>query len=92
MDNDGRVAFIASLALGVGGVDRSNNFGIWVGTSEENLRLLVRSGQIIGGKPLPCLPQDSGHLQMNELGLLWMGGCRGAFSPNGPIVVSRFED
>ena len=52
MGKDGRVAFIGTLTLGVGGVDATNNVGIWVGTSDMDLHLLVRSGQIIAGKTL----------------------------------------
>src|SRR4029079_14870218 len=47
--NDGRVAFIGTLIPGVGGVDPSNNMGIWVGTSYADLQLVVRTGQVIDG-------------------------------------------
>src|SRR5215471_16481313 len=33
LGNDGRVAFIGTLTLGVGGVDLTNNAGIWIGSS-----------------------------------------------------------
>ena len=77
--NDGRVVFTAKLATGPGGVDSSNNTGMWIGTSEKDLRLLVRTGDIIGGKVLTALPFDGsnagGHpLQMNENSVLWRGG------------------
>ena len=37
MGDDGRVASIGTLTLGIGGVDVSNNMGIWVGTSDADL-------------------------------------------------------
>jgi len=52
MGDNGRVAFIATLTQGVGGVDTSNNRGIWVGTSPADLHLVARSGQIIAGQTL----------------------------------------
>jgi len=88
--NDGRVALVATMATGVGGVDSSNNTGIWVGTSQEDLRLMVRTGQVIGGKVLTDLPLSGfsagGHpLEMDENSLLWRGG----FGADKAIVVSR---
>jgi hypothetical protein len=93
LGNDGRVAFAAKLAVGVGGVDSSNNIGIWIGTSNEDLRLMVRTGGVIGGKVLTGLPFDSssvaGHpLQLNGNSVLW----RGSFGPAKAVVVSGFTD
>ena len=89
LGNDGRVVFVATLAIGVGGVDSSNNIGIWVGTSDQDLRLLVRTGEVIGGKVVRDLPfagSASGHpLQMNGNSVLW----RGNLGPAKAIVVSR---
>ena len=78
------------MATGVGGVDSSNNIGIWVVTSQEDLRLMVRTGQVIGGKVLTDLPLSGfsagGHpLEMDENSLLWRGG----FGADKAIVVSR---
>jgi hypothetical protein len=78
------------LAIGVGGVDSSNNIGIWVGTSDEDLQLLVRTGEVIGGNVLTDLPfagfSAGGHpLDMNENSLLW----RGNFGTAKAIIVSR---
>ena len=77
--NDGRVAFVASLAVGVGGVDFTNNMGIWIGTSDEDLQLVVRTGEVIDGKVLTRLPTDtSGFSQcdMNENAVVWIGSCQ----------------
>jgi hypothetical protein len=63
--NDGQVAFIATLTSGVGGVDASNNMGIWVGTSETDLHLLAPTGQLIAGKTLTRL-LSLGPLQINS--------------------------
>ena len=74
--NDGRVAFVATLAVGVGGVDFTNNMGIWIGTSDEDLQLVVRTGEVIDGKVLTRLSTDtSGFSQfdMNENAVVWIG-------------------
>lgn len=88
LGNDGRVAFVAKLATGIGGVDSSNNTGIWIGTSDEDLQLLVRTGEVIDGKVLTELPFGGvvGHpLDINENSLLW----RGNFGLAKAVVVSR---
>ena len=73
---DGRVAFVATLTVGVGGVDGSNRRGIWIGRSEEDLQLVVRTGEVVGGRVLTRLPPSAqGHdFDMNEHGGLWIGG------------------
>ncbi|WP_321471936.1 choice-of-anchor tandem repeat NxxGxxAF-containing protein [uncultured Paludibaculum sp.] len=87
---DGRVAFTAKLATGMGGVDSSNNTGIWMGTSDEDLQLLVRTGAVIGGNVLTDLrfagASAGGHpLAVDEDSVLW----RGSFGPVNALVVSR---
>ena len=88
--NDGRVAFMARLTNGVGGVDSSNNMGIWVGTSEEDLQLVVRTGDVIGGNVLKSLPFQSGVISeqfgINENGVLWIGSFQSAAKA---IIFSR---
>jgi hypothetical protein len=85
--NDGRVAFMARLTNGVGGVDSSNNMGIWVGTSEEDLQLVVRTGDVIGGNVLRSLPFQSGVVSqqfgVNENGVLWIG----SFQSNAKAII-----
>ena len=85
--NDGRVAFIAALTPGVGGVNASNNLGIWIGTSDEDLQLVVRTGDIIEGKVLTRLPQagQGRQLEINENSVLWVG----TFGTARAIVLSR---
>jgi hypothetical protein len=85
--NNGRVAFIATLTPGVGGVNSANNKGIWIGTSDEDLQLVVRTGDVIGAKVLTRLPQfGQGNLfDMNENGVLWVG----SFGPAKAVVFSR---
>ena len=73
LGNDGRVGFIGTLTMGVGGVDLSNNMGIWVGRSEADLQLVVRTGQVIDGKVLTRLPTGLGQFEMNERGVVWIG-------------------
>jgi hypothetical protein len=87
---DGRVAFIGTLTLGVGGVNASNNKGIWIGTSDDDLQLVVRTGEVIEGKVLTRLPQfGQGHqFEMNENGVLWIG----SFGPTKAVVFSRIPD
>ncbi|HEY0765543.1 MAG TPA: choice-of-anchor tandem repeat NxxGxxAF-containing protein [Pyrinomonadaceae bacterium] len=85
--NNGRVAFIATLTVGVGGVTTANNTGIWVGTSDEDLQLVARTGDIIDGKVLtrlPALPL-SGQLEMNENSIVWVG----TFGIAKAVVLSR---
>lgn len=87
--NDGRVAFVGRLTTGVGGVDASNNVGIWVGTSAQDLQLVVRTGDVIGGKVLTSLPFRAAFGQqfgMNENGVVWVGGFR---SGARAVVLSR---
>jgi len=89
--NDGRVAFVATLAVGVGGVNFTNNMGIWIGTSDEDLQLVVRTGEVIGGKVLTRLPTDMAGLSqfdMNQDAVVWIG----SFQPNTrAIVFSRIS-
>ena len=84
MGNDGRVAFIATLTPGVGGVDLSNNTGIWVGTSETDLHLLARGGEVIAGKTL-TRPLSLGPLQINsQRPIVWLG----RFADNSTAIIS----
>jgi hypothetical protein len=90
LGNDGRVALVAQLESGVGGVDSSNDLGIWVGTSEEDLQLVVRTGDVIDGNVVTGLPflDIGGHpLDMNENEVLW----RGNFGAVKALVVSRIS-
>ena len=73
LGDDGRVAFIGTLTLGVGGVDLTNNVGIWIGSSASDLQLVVRTGQLVDGKVLVALPTAFGQLDMNEDGVAWIG-------------------
>jgi hypothetical protein len=83
MGNDGTVAFIATLTFGVGGVDLTNNIGIWVGTSETDLHLVARTGEIIGGKTL-TRPLSLGQLEITGRPIVWLG----RFSGNSTAIVS----
>jgi hypothetical protein len=73
LGEDGRVAFIATLTPGIGGVDTTNSKGIWVGTSDRDLQLVVRTGDVVGGKVLTNLPSGLGQLDMNGTELAWIG-------------------
>ena len=87
---DGRVAFVATLTVGVGGVNSSNNRGIWIGASDDDLQLVVRTGEVIGGKVLTRLPSFGvdNRFDMNQNGVLWIGD----FGFAKAIVLSRFLD
>jgi hypothetical protein len=89
LGDDGRVAFIATLTPGVGGVDLSNNMGIWAGTSETDLELVVRTGQVIGDKVLTRLPTGFGQFDMNENGVVWIGSFPSRATA---VVFSRTRD
>ena len=83
--NDGRVVLIASLTVGVGGVNFSNNLGIWVGTSDEDLQLVARTGDVIGGKVLTNFPSSGNPFDVNENDVVWVGN----FGPARAVVLSR---
>ena len=85
--NDGRVAFIALLTPGVGGVNASNNMGIWIGTSDEDLQLVVRTGDVIEGRVLTRIVQDAQahQLAVNENEVLWVAN----FGAARAVVLSR---
>jgi len=83
--NDGRVVLVASLTLGVGGVNVSNNLGIWVGTSDEDLQLVARTGDIIGGKVLTNFQSVGNPLDVNENAVVWVGN----FGAARAVVLSR---
>lgn len=85
--NDGRVAFIALLTPGVGGVNASNNMGIWIGTSDEDLQLVVRTGDVIEGRVLTRIVQDAQahQLDINENDVLWVGN----FGTARAVILSR---
>jgi hypothetical protein len=88
--NNGRIAFIATLLPGVGGVDTSNNMGIWTGTSDEDLQLVVRTGDVINGNVLTRLSKEvdgPSQFDMNENGVVWIGSFQ---SPAKEIVFSQF--
>jgi len=73
LGEDGRVVFIATLTPGIGGVDTTNSKGIWVGTSDQDLQLVVRTGDVVGGKVLTNLPSGFGQLDMNSTAVAWIG-------------------
>jgi hypothetical protein len=82
--NDGQVAFIATLTPGIGGVDTSNNIGIWVGASETDLHLVARTGEVIAGKTL-TRPLSLGPIQINsERPIVWLA----RFAGNSTAIVS----
>ena len=88
LGRDGQVAFIATLAIGTGGVDLSNNQGIWVGRSDEDLRLVVRTGDEINGRVLTALPAFGQFDMDDDGGVVWVG----RFSSGSAVVFSRICD
>jgi hypothetical protein len=84
---DGNVAFIATLTVGVGGVDVSNNVGIWAGTSDADLHLVARAGQIIAGKTL-TRPLNLGQLEIKDRPIVW----RGRFLESSSAIVASDLD
>jgi hypothetical protein len=73
LGNDGRVTFIGTLTPGVGGVDLTNNVGIWIGSSASDLQLVARTGQLVDGQVLVALPTAFGQFDMNDEGVVWIG-------------------
>jgi hypothetical protein len=84
---DGSVVFIATLTIGVGGVDLSNNVGIWIGASETDLHLVARTGQSIAGKTL-TRPVRLAQLDMDQHSIVWLG----RFAGNATAIVSSDLD
>jgi hypothetical protein len=83
MGKDGVVAFIGRLTPGVGGVNTSNNVGIWIGTSETDLRLVARTGEVISGRTLTAA-LSLGQVETNEKTIVWLG----RFSGNTTAIIS----
>lgn len=83
--NDGRVVFLASLTIGVGGVNFANSLGLWIGTSEDDLQLIARTGDVIDGKTLTNFPSVGNLFDVNENGVAWIG----SFGPTRAVVYSR---
>ena len=81
--NDGSVVFIATLTIGAGGVDATNNVGIWIGTSDSDLHLVARTGQSIAGKTL-TRPLTLAQLDMDQHSIVWLG----RFAGNATAIVS----
>ena len=87
--DDGTVAFIATLTTGVGGVDGTNSMGIWSGTSGSDLRLVVRTSDLIESRTLTSLPSGFGLFGISERSVAWLGGFAGS---SAAIVVSQIGD
>ena len=83
MGKDGVVAVVGRLTPGVCGVNNSNNVGIWIGTSETDLRLVARTGDIISGKTLTGV-QSLGQIEINQKTIVWLG----RFSGNTTAIIS----
>jgi len=87
LGKDGSVVFIATLKIGVGGVNLSNNIGIWIGASESDLHLVARTGQNISGKML-TRPLSLAPLDMDQHSIVWLG----RFNGNATASVSSDLD
>jgi len=68
-------------------LNTSNNIGIWVGSSETDLHLVARTGEIIAGKTLTSL-LSLGQLEIDERPIIWLG----RFSGNSTAIVSSDLD
>ncbi len=88
LGEDGRVAFIATLTPGVGGVDSTNSKGIWIGASDRDLQLVVRTGDVVGGMVLTNLPLGLGQLDMNGPEIAWIGTFPARVTA---VVLSRID-
>ena len=70
----GQVAFSAELELGVGGVDSTNDSGIWIVDPLGESRLVAREGELLAGRTVASLEfvgdgasQSSGFNDVGEL-------------------------
>ena len=70
-------------------MNASNNEGIWIGTSDEDLQLVARTGDVINGKVLTRLPifgfASSSQFDMNQNDIMWIGN----FGATKAVVLSR---
>jgi hypothetical protein len=93
MDEDGRVAFVALLTPDVGDTDASNDMGIWIGTSDVDLHLVVRTGASIAGQTLIQIPGSTlgqgGQIKLVEKAVAWIGRFAGGASS---VVVSTVDE
>lgn len=80
------MAFIATLTQGVGGVDTSNNRGIWVGTSSKDLHLVARSSEIIAGQTLTTPVSLSAFEKSSPI--VWVG----RFSGSTTAIISSVPE
>jgi hypothetical protein len=62
--------------------------GIWVGTSDADLQLVVRTGQVIDGRELMRLPSGLGQFDMNGDAIVWIGTFP---SRSTAVVLSRIR-
>ncbi len=74
LNENGRVAFAADLQLGVGGVDSSNDSGIWIVDPLGESWLVAREGDQLAGRTIATLDflgddagQSSGFNDLGEL-------------------------
>jgi len=74
LNEAGQVAFAADLQIGTGGVDSSNDSGIWIVDPNGNSTLVAREGELLAGRTIASLDfvgngnsQSSGF---NDLGQL----------------------
>jgi len=68
-------------------VSVSNNLGIWIGTSDEDLQLVARTGDVIDGKVLTSFPSVRNGLDVNENAVVWVGN----FGATRSIVLSQIQ-
>ena len=84
----------ATLAVGIGGVDSSTTKGIWIGTSNGDLQLVARIGEVIGGKLLTGVPQF-GHgvlFDLTENDVVWVGNFGSAKAVILSRIIGRIDD
>jgi hypothetical protein len=75
MSEDGTIAFIATLTQGVGGVDATNNMGIWV--RDPGRRFAADRPNRRPDRRNPVIEASAGpgpaQLDMSEGGVAWIG-------------------
>ena len=74
-------------------MNASNNVGIWIGTSDEDLQLVARTGDVIKGRVLTRLPifafaSGSQFEIMNQNDIMWVGN----FGATKAVVLSRSRE
>jgi len=87
LNNSGKMAFMADMKYGAGGVGTSDKRGIWRGTNSADLSLVVRKNDQVAGGPVGQLHNGFDNPLINENGELAFKGYLTGTDTSGSGVV-----